>query len=246
MRKPAPLSVRQVNLLNPAYQKSDSQPSAKTIALALGATYALFVVYNMLESSRIGSLKTQETEAETRLVAARADHDRAKESMKGKEPNKRLIEEVERLEFRLSTQKDVLAAIESGGLGDTRGFADALAALGRQRVDGVWLTEIVFNAADERVLLKGLVVKPELLPQYLKALNQEEVLRGRAFGEMSLASKEVEIKAPGASKAASDSGARSGGRTGGSGADARAEPGGTRLEALEFQLGSTRGEGSGR
>ena len=95
--------------------------------------------------------------------------------------------------------------MRTGGLGNTDGFARYLAALARQSIPGVWLTGFTISGDENELLLSGKVLHPDLVPAYVRALNREEVMRGRRIAEMRLTAREEKdgptTAAPGANPA---------------------------------------------
>jgi Fimbrial assembly protein (PilN) len=100
-----------------------------------------------------------------------------------------LESEVARLEGEVKARQAVLAALSIGELGNTTGFSEFLAALGRQALRGVWLTGLNIGEAGNNLQISGRALRPELVPAYLKALSAEPMMRGRQVTEMKLAAK---------------------------------------------------------
>ncbi|MCS6946432.1 MAG: hypothetical protein NZM12_02315 [Steroidobacteraceae bacterium] len=73
----------------------------------------------------------------------------------------------------IARQDVVLGRMSLEGLGSRRGFAEQLAAIGRVRIAGVWLTQVEMSAVPERLRLGGIAMQPTLLPHYLTALGSE-------------------------------------------------------------------------
>src|SRR6185436_17235040 len=60
---------------------------------------------------------------------------------------------------------------------------------------GVWLTGLTIGGDETGLQLNGRVLHADLVPAYLRALNREEVMRGRRIAEMRLTARE-EKEAP--------------------------------------------------
>jgi hypothetical protein len=80
-----------------------------------------------------------------------------------------------------------------------------MAALGRQSTPGVWLIGLKIGEAGNDLEVRGRALRPDLVPVYLRALNNEPMMRGRRVTEMKLAAKALpppaagtEAKAPAA------------------------------------------------
>ena len=227
--------AQQLNLLNLSLRRVRTKLNATTMLMAAAAIYAAFSAWNTSETSDKKGLEARKSEAETRLTQSKADLEKSTQAAKKKDPDKRLIDDIAKLELKLQVQREVLTALETGGLGNSEGFARYIAALARQRVEGVWLTKVGMNAVDNQLTISGRLLSAELLPQYIKALNRDEALRGRRFGELKLTSKKQML--PAESVASASSGATGGG--GGAGALAAKSPAKpVEITVLEFELGA--------
>jgi len=96
--------------------------------------------------------------------------------------------------------------LRTGGLGNTDGFARYLGALARQTVPGVWLTGFTIGGDEAEIQIQGKVLQPDLVPVYIRALNKEEVMRGRRVSDLRLTAREEQAapttSAPGANPSA--------------------------------------------
>jgi hypothetical protein len=66
------------------------------------------------------------------------------------------------------------------------GFATSLSSLGRQHVDGMWLTSVQFKRGGKDIELKGATLNAELIPEYIDALANEKSLSGKYFSKFEL------------------------------------------------------------
>jgi hypothetical protein len=214
--------AQQLNLIDPSFRRNSNRLNVRTMLIAAASVYVLLVVLNGAAGKDRRALEVRKNEAENRLVVAKAELEKATAAAKKRDPDKRLVDEIARLELKLQVHREVLAALETGGLGDPDGFSRYLTALAKQRVDGVWLTRIAVSAADSQLVLAGRMLRAELLPAYIRVLNRDEALRGKRFGELRLVTQ----------RAFDDDAA--GGRAGG-GAPSDARP--PFPNVVEFQLG---------
>jgi hypothetical protein len=180
---------QQINLYNPIFLKKEKHFSARTIAQALGVmaiALVAFYVYALVQTRAaergVGELGNQVAAQRGQLVQLTP-----KLSPEGR--SKALEAEVARLEAEVAARQTMLAVLGTGQLGNTTGFSEFLAALGRQAVPGVWLTGLSIGEAGNDFQVHGRALRPELVPAYLKALNSEPMMRGRQVTEMKLAAR---------------------------------------------------------
>lgn len=198
--------AQQINLYNPIFLQKKKYFSAVTmlqaLALLLGGIVA-FYGYALHESralTRVADETRKQLQTQTEQVG-RLTHEFSPQGR-----SKQLEDEVTRASARLKQREELLGVLRTGGLGNTEGFARYLAALARQSTPGVWLTGFTIGGDEAELQLNGKVLYSDLVPAYLRALNKEEVMRGRRVAEMRLTAREEKeapaTAAPGANPAA--------------------------------------------
>jgi len=60
-------------------------------------------------------------------------------------------------------------------------FATHLSGLARQRIEGMWFTEVLLQRGGKHLALKGRSQRAQYLPQYLQKLSAEAVFAGHQF-----------------------------------------------------------------
>lgn len=185
---------QQINLFNPLFLKQKKYFSAVTMAQALGiialaviAFYAYLVIQVGVQQRRSADVQAQFKQAQEQLTQLGGQGARAR--------SKQLDEEIQRLEGQMKVQQQMLGALQGGDLGNAQGFSKFLTALAKRPLPGLWLTYISVGGADLDLVLQGRVQKPELVPTYVRLLNNEEVFRGRKFHELKMAVREESAKA---------------------------------------------------
>jgi hypothetical protein len=111
------------------------------------------------------------------------------EKLKGRsaalKPDVQLDAEIGRLEAELKIGREATAAMKGGAFGNQQGFAEYLRAFSRQSLSGLWLTGFSIAGSGE-LEIRGRVLSPELVPDYIQRLNREAVLAGRSFARLEM------------------------------------------------------------
>ena len=189
--------AQQINLFNPVFLKQKKYFSAVTMLQSLGlvvvgvlAFYG-YTLYAARTQSRVAVNSAQQLAALGQQVAALASQSK----------DRTLQDELARTEMRLKQREETLALLQTGGLGNTAGFARYLTALAHEAVAGVWLTGFSISGDEAELHLNGRVLQADLVPVYLRALNRQDVMRGRRVSELRLTAREerdASTAAPGA------------------------------------------------
>lgn len=187
---------QQLNLFNPLFLRQKKYFSSRTMLRGLGVVVAAIATLHVFQRVQLASLERHFAEADQQLAAAQQQLAKfAADAKRG--PSKVLVDEANRLEAQLKAQEALLEGLDGGGLGNTEGFSRYLAALARQTLPGVWLTGFSASGSDGPLAIRGRLLRPELLPSYIRMLNREEALRGSGFSDVRLSAPE---KAPLAAK----------------------------------------------
>ncbi|HEY5958021.1 MAG TPA: PilN domain-containing protein [Polyangiaceae bacterium] len=183
---------QQLNLYNPLFEKKQKAFSVVAMGQCLG-----FIAIAMLVFYVYAAFQTRATERVASQMRGQLSAQRdqlAKLAQASGQPRSKALEaEVVRLDLEVQARKDTLRALGKGELGNTGGFSEFFAAFGRQALPGVWLTDITIADSGNELTVKGRALRAELMPAFLRALNNEPVMRGRKVTEMKLTAKTAPV-----------------------------------------------------
>lgn len=182
---------RQINLYSPAFRRQPKNFSAgwtvtSVVAIAVGMS-----AYYAWDTQQLRGLSLRRTEAEARLKQLREQLIALGQAGQ-RTKNKALEDQVARAENLLKTREELFGRLQSGELGNRDGYAKFLAALARQRVEGVWLTGVEISGPASDFALDGRAIRADLLPGFIKMLRNEEALRGKPIGTLALREREID------------------------------------------------------
>lgn len=177
---------QQINLFNPVFMKQRKYFSAVTmlqglVLIALGS--ALFYGY---AGFQIKSLTDESTKAKQLYVAEQARLERYKSDFSPEESSKLLDSDLKLTEKKLAIQLDLISRLKGGAIGNTTGYSGYMRAFARQAVTGLWLSDFEIVGDGARISLSGSVLSPDLLPAYIRRLNQEPAMRGKSFAALQM------------------------------------------------------------
>ncbi len=186
---------QQINLFNPIFLKQKKTFSAVNMLDALALLLvgvAAFYAYASIETLNLDrqtvETSRQYNQAKTRLAETSVRY-------APKKTDASLAAEVNNLQAQLNAHK---ATLDSLGIGmRTKGvsYAEYMRALARQPVGGLWLTGFKVNKGGAEIEIVGRALQPELVPAYIRRLNQERAMQGRAFDSLSMTQREGPLPA---------------------------------------------------
>lgn len=192
---------QQINLYNPQFEKKEKPFSVRAMGVSLAFVLIGLVVlyaYGAMQSrsaERMAGQLRQQLTAQREQVAKLA-------KVPAPMPSKALEADIAKLQIEVKARQATLEALDTGELGNTTGFSDFFAALGRQAVPGVWLTAVTIGDSGNELTVQGRALGADLMPAFLRALNKEPIMRGRKVTEMKLTARGPEKQKPAADQSA--------------------------------------------
>ncbi|MBF0152508.1 MAG: hypothetical protein HQL64_02070 [Magnetococcales bacterium] len=92
-----------------------------------------------------------------------------------------LLNETNDLRKERSRMRTITELLNQNRRGNAHGFSGILEALGREKVEGLWLDGIGIYAGGEDLALEGKARNADLVPAYLARLSRQKNLAGRRF-----------------------------------------------------------------
>lgn len=182
---------QQINLFNPIFLKKKKYFSALTMAQGLGLVLLGSIVVVVYAKIQLDDLKAETVATAEQLKQTRAQQAKVYADYAPRQKSKELDDEIARVEAEIKQQKQALDLVQSGSVGNTKGYSEYLRAFARQVVDGLWLTGFSIGGAGNSLELKGRALQPQLVPTYISRLGKEPVMQGKAFDTLSMATPEA-------------------------------------------------------
>jgi len=178
--------TQQINLYNPAFERKRELLSLPGLAAVWSGALLLVIIGAAIAGLWVSALRAElEKEAAAR-TAGQTEMSRLSAQIEGRKRDASLAAEIARLEAELAGRHEVIQTLRGGIIGNTDGFSAYLRAFARQSFEGMWLTGFSLTGAGQDVVLQGRALRPELVPDYVKRLNREAVLKGHAFAELQM------------------------------------------------------------
>ena len=182
---------QQINLFNPIFRKQKKYFSSVTMLQALSIIWLACVAFSIESLIRTRTLQAQLAATQTQLAAKQQKLTDYRVQFAPRQKSATLPVELAEAQRDLTMLTTAAATIGRAGFGDTIGFSGYFRAFGKQRLDGLWLTDVSIDGGGAHIGLRGKTLEAELVPHYIRGLGVEPVLQGKAFSSL-------EIERPGA------------------------------------------------
>lgn len=177
---------QQINLFNPIFLKQKKHFSSFAMVQALGGIVLGMLVFYVYAHYEVGKMGASATETAKRLQTEQSRLTKVAAEFAPDKDAKLLESQVAQMESQLIARQKVLAVLQGGELGNTAGFSEYLRAYSRQAIGGLWLTGFAIHGAGNQMALDGRAIKADLVPAYIRRLNQEKIMQGKAFAAMEI------------------------------------------------------------
>lgn len=177
---------QQINLYNPVFLQQKKMFSARTMAGALLVLFAGVAAIHVYGNMRLKSLQQQADAGAAQLAQKQARLASVTAEFVPRQKSADVDAELLDAEGQLAALREVSGVLARGELGNTQGYAEYFRALARQHVDGLWLTGVSILGAGSDIGVRGRALDPQRVPGYLNRLTLEPIMRGKAFGSLSI------------------------------------------------------------
>ena len=187
---------QQINLFNEARHQPGKDFSVLNMLQGLGVILfcaTLFYAYTAYQATQ---LQQQLDEANKSLSAEQARLAGLTAEFSRQRAGLTLEQELKKVAAEAVAQREIINALKSGVIGNTKGYSAYMEAFARQSLNGLWLTGFSIDGDAMQMSISGATLSPELVPGYIMRLNNEQVMRGKSF-----ASLQMQLPKPEAGKA---------------------------------------------
>ncbi len=184
------MSMQQVNLLQDELKVQKSKYSAQML---VQISIVIVVVFSLLTAGRYFQLQQRQSslvEHKEQQKVAMADLQKLQAELSLVKKDSSLVKQIAAKSKELTNKQKVLGVLSQDQFGNTEGFIQHISGLARQRIEGLWLTQIRIAAGGSDVALQGTTSKSSLLPKYLQRLSAEKAFSGTEFESLLMARNE--------------------------------------------------------
>lgn len=182
---------QQVNLYNPIFLKQRKMFSSVTMAQALSLLALGLFVFYAYARFQVANLQTESERSAKRMETAQVRAGRLAQQFGPRLKSAGLESKIKQAEAELQALDAVQGALTKGSAVSGSGFSPYFKALARQVVAGLWLTG--FSVTGSEMVISGRTLKPELVPDYIHRLGEEQVMQGRKFAMLEMRQPEAPV-----------------------------------------------------
>ncbi|MCK9381245.1 MAG: PilN domain-containing protein [Sulfuritalea sp.] len=176
----------QINLYHPRFLKQRDPLTLRNAMLAAVALYTMLALAGGWAWQNAATQSRAATVAEAQVKAVKEQVEAATKAAGVSKSSPQVVAELERTEALLRRRGNIARLLESGAIGSTGGFADYLLGFARQVPDDLWLTGFSIGAGGSDMEIRGSLLNPAALPEYIRRLGAEKAFQGRSFAALTM------------------------------------------------------------
>ena len=183
---------QQINLYYEDLHKPGKGLSALNMLQGLGVILfcaGLFYAYAMYQNSQ---LQQQLDQASKSLAAEQSRQAGLAAEFSQQRSGLTIEQELQKVAAEAASQREIINALKSGVIGNTKGYSEYMQAFARQTLNGLWLTGFSIDGDATQMSISGAALSPELVPAYILRLNNEKVMRGKTFASLQMQLSKVD------------------------------------------------------
>lgn len=187
---------QQINLLNPSLVKPRDWLTLRNVFLIYVVLIALLIGLNIKTQDELTQLTSERDSALASLNTVNT----TLADIKNVEPQTNRSKEQE-LELKDLTQtremqSSLLTSLKHINSDSHQHMMDYMLGFANQSIPGVWLTGFKINSFEQQVSIAGQSLSPELIPQYMERLGDDQVFHGKLFSGLALREQAIESSEP--------------------------------------------------
>lgn len=176
----------QINLFHPRYLSQTDTLTLGRVAWAAGLVCTLLALGGGALRYQADVRARAAAAAGAELEALRAEIDAATSANAVRKPDPRLIDEIDRTRESLRRRGEIVRLLDTGAIGSTDGFSEYFRGLARQVPEGLWLTGFAIRQGGADMEIRGAVLNPAAVPEYIRRLGTEKAFKGRQFSSLAM------------------------------------------------------------
>lgn len=177
---------QQVNLYDVSLQRQRDWLSAGNLVIVVGGVLLAIVAWGWGVRSGLGALEAEAAATAARLKSLEGEAQVLRAQATDRKPDPRLAEEVAAARIEMENRQTLLAALDKGLGPQAASFAEYLRGLARQSTSGLWLTGFAVDADNDAMEIRGRLIAPSTLADYIRRLNGERIFQGRSFAALQM------------------------------------------------------------
>lgn len=184
--------MHQINLYLEMYRPPKVHFSLRQMGTAALGVLLLLALLSYLMWHTTSELELQQQQLQAEIDAKKARNADMARKFPPKQSNPQYATDLQQQRQMVAYRQQLLRALQQHTEEPLRHpYSEYLAALARQDMESVWLTNIAISSGSQSIQLEGMALNAADIPRYIQKLNQEKSYRGTSFGSVTMQKVEL-------------------------------------------------------
>jgi hypothetical protein len=177
---------QQINLYDPALQRKRELLTAVNLAGASAGLIVLLGIWGGVARSQLAALEGENLALDPEAKAFQTQKEIMAAKLAAMKPDPQIEAELSEARARLDLHAKQVGELKKGVGTESGGFAEYLRGFARATPSGLWLTGFTLADGGASMEIRGRMMDPGLLPEYIRRLNGEQAFKGREFSALKV------------------------------------------------------------
>ncbi len=172
---------QQINLYQPRFRKQEKVFSASSMLVVLIAAIVVLVGIYGYAKWNVITLADEKQRLQQQQVKEIARLDNFAVKYPVKKRSKLVEQQLKDLQAERKAKQYLVNTLSGRSIGNSDGFSSYFAGIARKHIKGMWIKRLELEKGGDVIGIYGSTLRPELVPQFLQALSEEESFAGSQF-----------------------------------------------------------------
>ena len=177
---------QQINLYQPMFRKQKKVFSSSSILFIFIAAMIVFGGVYGFAQWNVYALKQQSETMQQQHKRELARLEELSTRYPVRKKSKQVAEQLQVLQQERKAKQYLVNTLAGRSIGNSDGFSEYFVGIAKHSLPGMWLSRFELGQGGNVIGIYGSTLKPELVPQFIQALAEEDSFRGSNFNIFSM------------------------------------------------------------
>ena len=172
---------QQINLYQPRFRKQEKVFSASSMLMVLVAAMVVLIGVYGYAKWNVVALANENERLQQQQVKEIARLDGLSKKYPVKQKSRLIEQQLKDLQGEKKAKQYLVNTLSGRSIGNSNGFSSYFVGIARKHIKGMWIRRLELDNGGDVIGIYGSALEPELVPQFLQALSEEESFAGSQF-----------------------------------------------------------------
>ena len=172
---------QQINLYQPRFRKQEKVFSSSSMFVVLIAAIVVMIGVYGYAKWNVVALADEKRKSQKQQISEIQRLDALTIKYPVKQKSRLIEQQLKNLQNERKAKEYLVNTLSGRSIGNSNGFSSYFSGIARKNIKGMWIRRLELDNGGDVIGIYGSTIKPELVPQFLQALSEEESFSGSQF-----------------------------------------------------------------